>query len=153
MVAESQEKSYEALQLYRSKINRLKQKNSFDEALNIAFKGSLAMLTNKYYKSGLELSIAAIDLLEENEKELAIEYRNWINKVDECLTQEASERQEFLKRCIKWSLHTGSRELGDTMIHSKMADCLWESDQKSKAVQHFALGEAPEKLCHKVMQR
>jgi len=129
----------------------LKQKNIFDEALSIAFKGSVAMLTNKYYKSGLELSIVAIDLLEDNERDLTIEYRNLINKVDECLMQRTSERQEFLKRCIKWSIHTGSRELGDTMIHSKMADCLWETDQKSKAVQHFALGEAPEKLSQKAM--
>ena len=150
MVAESPEKSYEALQLYRSKINRLKQKNLLDEALNVAFKGSVAMLTHKYYKSGLELTIIAIDLLEENDREITVEYRNWINRIDDHLRPCTSERLEFLKKCVKLSIQTGSRQLGDTMIHSKIADCLWESDQKMKAVQHYAIGEAPEQLCIKV---
>ena len=144
MVKGGQASAYEALQLYRSKCNRLKLKSDFMQAINVAAKGSSVLLLNGYENAGAELSAVLTGLLTESGMDITPEIRNLVNEVDsafanipvkETSSSGASQpikpllttsRIEYLKALVVYSMKNGQREYGDPMFHNQLALCLWQ---------------------------
>ena len=149
MVKGGQASAYEALQLYRSKCNRLKLKNDFMQAINVASKGSSVLLLNGYENAGAELSTVLTSLLTESGLDITPEIRNLVNEVDSAFASLPNKelqnngtssgvsnqpikpmlttsRIEFLKALVVYSMKNGQREYGDPMFHNQLALCLWQ---------------------------
>jgi hypothetical protein len=183
MVKSGAHGAYEALQLYRSRAMRYKSKNDFDEAINVLSNGTTVLLENGYDNAGAELGDLFISLLTELNTPFSDEIRDKIVMVDnkfEDLSARISassqqndksknndekkdqqsttvvHRVDFLKACIKWSIAVGSRELGDSKLHTRLAECLFlaSSDKtidKTMAY-HYAAGEAPLLLSQRIFE-
>lgn len=148
MVCQGRENAYEALQLYKSKINRQKQKQDYESAISIAVKGTRALLSHHYSKAGLELLSILLDLLDSSERQLDVDNRNIINEFEFLLLP--VERLEFLQKCLKWSNKNDNRMIGDVLLHIKIGTCQWNLQNFPKAVFHFVAGEAPDNLWGKI---
>jgi hypothetical protein len=149
MVATGAPGAYEALQLYRSKAIRFRSKNDFQGALDALSQGAKVLLQNGYLNAGTELATLMIEMLDEENKDLTPDLRNVINEVDNSFPENCAQRIEFLKGCVKWTVKCGARELGDPMIHVRLASVMWAANDKN-AVYHFAAGEAPEQFVAKL---
>jgi hypothetical protein len=170
--------AYEALQLYRSRAIRLKNKNDVNGALKSCTSGTVLLLENGYENAGAELGEVLVELLAETNQPVSEEIKSMIfaiadkfpstpkapvtstvstgsaatastttsgttTNTNSTLGQSTHNHKiEFLKSCIKWSAEYGTKDLGDPSIHTKLALCLWEMNDKN-AANHFALGEAP----------
>jgi len=153
MVASGKEGAYEALQLYKSKVNRHKFKKNWDEAISISFQASICLLSHGYETAGGEMANLLINLFELSNSKLDIDNRSKINEIDSKFITKSQIRQDFLKLTLKWSKITGDRENGDIMINYLYACCLWENNQINKAIYYFVLSESPEKLWIKINER
>lgn len=142
MVSSGPSGAYEALQLYRSRAARLKSKNEFLEAIKSCVAGASALLENNYENAGAELATLFIDLLLEDNQQITDELRNFVFDVDSKFPEKSTHRVEFLKSSIKWTISCGTKELGDPLLHTRLAECLWNNNEKSAAY-HYAAGEAP----------
>lgn len=137
--------AYEALQLYRSRSSRLRQRGDPRGAVEVAVRGCRA-LCPEYEKAGAELALALVELLSEAELDCSPENMASVGEVDAVLPPQSAARIEFLVAAIRWSARCGSRELGEPSLHGRLADCFWEAGDRAKAVYHFVLAEAPEQL-------
>lgn len=82
MVTLGQASAYEALQLYRSRCNRLKVKGELLQAINTAGKGAKALLTHGYETAGAELATVVTSLLVEAGLDITPDIRNMLNEID-----------------------------------------------------------------------
>jgi hypothetical protein len=155
MVSEgSADNAYEALQLYKSKVHRARSKSNIQQSLEICTSGAVLLFKYHYESAGNELARLFVEILEEASVELTPEYRNLLNSIDTAyggLSSGSGGAREshcqFLKECLKYSTRVGSRVYGDTLLHTRLAECLWTIDeQRFLSMKHFALGEAPERL-------
>lgn len=151
MVAGGQDSAYEALQLYKSKANRFKIKGDFDEAANVAACGCLIMLKHNYANSAEELWRLYFDALSSNNSEVNDTIRTKIGEINRAFEQNNSSRIEFLQSAVKYSSEHSPFIYGDGKLHIDYAISLWEEGD-SKAIQHFAIGEAPQLLFEKVIR-
>jgi hypothetical protein len=142
MIESGAQGAYEALQLYRSRAIRAKSKNDFDGAVSALSQGSKSLLQHSYLNAGTELATLLVDLLDEENKDITPEIRTLLNEVDSSFPEKSVQRVEFLKSCVKWTVKCGARELGDPMMHVRLANVMWAISDKN-AVYHFAAGEAP----------
>jgi hypothetical protein len=157
MVQTGEHGAYEALQLYRSRSLRFKSKSEFKEAMNVCYTGAVCILENGYGNAGAELASLYVELLTELSLPLTDETRDEIFQIDSKFPANAlSQRTEFLKSCIKWSIAVGNRELGDSKLHTRLAECLWDlpasHNEKKNVSYHFAAGESPQLLCQKIFE-
>ena len=152
MVKSGAQGAYEALQLYRSRAIRFKTKNDFPSAIKLVASGAICLFENSYENAGAELAEVFVELLVEENKEVTEENRKTAFDIDENFTPTNTRRVEYLKSCIKWTAACGSRELGDPLFHARLAECLWDkNDKESKnAPYHFAIGESPILYCRKI---
>ena len=137
--------AYEALQLFRSRCSRLRQKGDFRGAVDEAARGCMA-LCPEYEKAGAELALALVEVLAEGDLDCSPENLSAVQRVDAAFPPRSAARIEFLLAAIKWSMRCGSRELGDPALHGEVAACFWEAGDRAKAVYHFTAAEAPEQL-------
>lgn len=152
MVKSGAQGAYEALQLYRSRSMRFKSKNEFAEAINVCSSGSITLLENGYENAGAELAGLFVDLLIELERPVNEETKNALYTVDDKFPAKSTHRIEYLKACIKWTISVGDRELGDPILHQRLADALWNINDKN-AVYHYAAGEAPLAYSSKIEEK
>jgi hypothetical protein len=152
MVKSGAQGAYEALQLYRSRSMRFKSKNEFAEAINVCSSGSITLLENGYENAGAELAGLFVDLLIELERPVNEETKNALYTVDDKFPAKSTHRIEYLKACIKWTISVGDRELGDPILHQRLADALWNINDKN-AVYHYAAGEAPLAYSNKIEEK
>eukprot|EP01039_Chlorochromonas_danica_P007950 gene7950-8770_t len=151
MVQSGPSGAYEALQLFRSRALRLKTKNDIAGSLKAAADGSVCLLENGYDNAGAELADIYVDLLIEVNQQMTEEIKNVILTIESKFPAKSNHRIELLKSCVKWSVSSGNRELGDPALHRRLADCLWDINSADKsAAYHFAAGEAPELLLAKI---
>ena len=153
MVASGQAGAYEALQLYRSRSNRLKVKGDIDGAVRVAARGA-KLLCAGFEKAGMELTSLLIETLTEAEQDCTPENRGLINDIDAAFPEKSALRIDFLMAAIKWTMKCGPRQLGDPMLHSRLAVCLWNTSlpaERIKAVYHFSVAEMPEALCASIV--
>lgn len=150
MVASGPSGAYEALQLYRSRAARLKSKNEFLEAIKSCVAGASALLEHNYENAGAELATLFIDLLLEDNQTINDELRNFVFEVDNKFPTKSTHRVEFLKSSIKWTITCGSKELGDPLLHTRLAECLWNNNDTKNAAYHYAAGEAPAAYLEKI---
>lgn len=149
LVSSGSSGAYEALQLYRSRVLKLKAKDEFESALAMCANGATTLLKYKYNTAGAELCNLLLDFLTESNKTIDSEnVRNVVNGVDNALDEAEAEqfRVDFLKGCIKWSQACGDT-IGDQQLHVRLGTCLWGMEQtQSTTIHHFVAGEAPELL-------
>jgi hypothetical protein len=143
--------AYEALQLYRSRAIRFKSKSHPEDAVKVLSNGCYALLQNGYENAGAELAVLMLEQLMENSKDIETDstLREMIYKIDAAFPPTSPKRVEYLKGCLKWTASCGTLEFGDKSIHHKLADCLWNLEDKG-ATYHYAAGEAPSLLCDKI---
>jgi hypothetical protein len=146
MVTSGPDSAYEALQLYKSKINRLRVKSNYFDALEVCKTSGVILLRNGYESAGDEIGKLFVEILDEINLDLTPESRNLLNILDSAYSPHSISRRHFLKECLKYSVRTGQRIYGDTLLHGKLAENLWLADEKSESLKHFALGEIPEIL-------
>ena len=144
MILNGSESAYEALQLYRSKIIRLKNKNNLFESLTLCSIGIINFLKYNYYSEGNELEKLFLDILKESKSELSLDIRNLINNINQAYQANSIQHGIFLKECIKYSILIGSRVYGDPLLHKQLGEYLWKSGQEILSIKHFILGESPE---------
>lgn len=180
MVEEGESSAYEALQLYKSRCNRMKGKGEFLEAINVAAKGAKAQLVHGYESSGVELCNILVDLLTAGEFDINPDLRNLLNEIDSAFASmpknekgasdklitvtakdgskqpavPKSSRIDFLKSLVTWSMKCGQRDYGDPMLHLQLANTLWDHSRgfHRKSIYHFAVGEAPTALWAKIQE-
>lgn len=152
MVSEGTESAYEALQLYRSKVHRLRSKQNYFPAMELCATSTRIFLRYGYETAGNEMSKLFIEILEESQMELSPESRNLLNSIDSSFSFDSMSRGIFLKECLKYSVKSGSRVYGDTLLHARLAENLWATNERPLSLKHFALGEAPESLWRHVRQ-
>jgi hypothetical protein len=140
MVSSSPQGAYEALQLYRSRAIRLRSKNDVNKAIEVIVEGAKCLLKNSYENAGAELAMLLLDFLEESGKEIDFSLREIISDVEQAFPPTSHHRVEFLKACVKWSIKSSNRDLGDPFLHVSLGRCLWDNNDKT-AVYHFAAGE------------
>lgn len=151
MVLSGPQGAYEASQLFRSRALRLKTKNDIEGSLKAAADGAVCLLENGYENAGAELANIYVDLLIEANKPVAEENKAVIFSIESKFPPKSSHRVEVLKSCLKWSVSSGNRELGDPALHHRLAECLWGMNAADRtAIYHFAAGEAPEQLLAKI---
>jgi len=153
MVASGQNGAYEALQLYRSKVNRCKQKGDFNGAITVCCDSANCLLSHGYGTAGGEMANILIEMLGTSGQKLDVDNRQRINDIDSKFVSNGKERQDFLKQALSWSIKSGDREHGDLMLNSTYAFTLWDAGQHKKAILHFVQGEAPEKLWAKLCEK
>lgn len=150
MVKSGPQGAYEALQLYRSKAIRFKSKNDIHGATNLLAGGCVLLLVNKYENAGSELGSVFIDHLTDSKIDIgSADLRQQLYQIDSSFDPESVKRVDFLKACLKWTMNSGSRELGDPEIQVRLADCTWKNDIKG-AIHHYTAGEAPKPLLEKI---
>jgi hypothetical protein len=149
LVESGDQGAYEALQLFKSRAMRFKTKDNIMSAINVAVHGAKSLLSKGYVNAGAELASLIIDMVNEAGMEINPQLRNLIFDVDNDFPPTSPHRVEFLKACIKSTIATGQRELGDPTIHLRLANCLWETKDKN-AIYHFVLSEEPEVLAQKI---
>ena len=137
--------AYEALQLFRSRCSRLRQKGDFHGAVEEAVRGCRA-LCPEYEKAGAELAVALVEVLVEGDLDCSPDNLSAVRQVDAAFPPRSAARVDFLLAAIKWTMKCGSRELGEPVLHSELAVCFWEPGDRAKAVYHFTAAEAPEQL-------
>ena len=178
MVAEGEASAYEALQLYKSRCNRMKGKGEYMDGVKVAAKGATAELLHGYESSGVELCSILTDLLTVGEFDITPDLRNLLNEVDGAfaslpkkdtgdklvtitgkdgskqLAVPKSSRIDFLKTLVTWSMKCGQREYGDPMLHVQLGNTLWDHSRgfHRKSIYHFAVGEAPTVLWSKIQE-
>jgi hypothetical protein len=135
--------AYEALQLYKSRCNRFKLKQDYIQAIEIAGKGCKA-LCRDYEKAGAELASIFVELLVESGQDCSQDLRSLVNDIDSAFPEKSALRADFLLAALKWTAKCGSRELGDPMLHQRLGLLLTELGDKTKAVYHLTMAEAPE---------
>ncbi|KAJ1436911.1 hypothetical protein B484DRAFT_392957 [Ochromonadaceae sp. CCMP2298] len=146
MVASGSTGAYEALQLYRSKATRSRAKGETMAAIKMLAEGAKLLLKNNYETAGSELATFFVEMVGESKFDLGEELRKLVYEIDDEFPKESSARVDFLKGCVKWSIATGKRELGDTSMQTRLGQCLYGKKDKTAAF-HFAAGEAPAALC------
>jgi hypothetical protein len=147
MVESGPESAYEALQLYKSKISRLRSKQALDESMAVCSNACAHMLKHGYESAGNELAHIYVEVLEEAKQDLTPTIRQQISQISSAYKPDAtSANVSFLKECVKCSVTTGQRLYGDVLLQSQLGQCLWRSGEHSTAIKHFVLGEAPEGL-------
>jgi hypothetical protein len=142
MVQSGPQGAYEALQLYRSRSIRLKNKSDIDGAMKSCTAGTILLLENNYENAAKELADVLLELFTESHQTVNDETRGMLFAIVEKFPTNSAQRVEFLKSCIKWSAEHGTKEGGDPALHSRLGECLWESRDKN-AANHFAQGESP----------
>lgn len=142
MVQSGPSGAYEALQLYRSRSIRLKNKNDVGGAMRSCTAGTILLLENGYENAAAELADVLLELFAETHQTVNDETRGMLFPIADKFPARSPHRIEFLKACIKWSAEHGTKEGGDPALHTKLGECLWESQDKN-AANHFAQGEAP----------
>lgn len=142
MVQSGPQGAYEALQLYRSRGIRLKNKNDVEGAMKSCTSGTVLLLENGYENAAAELADVLLELFAETHQPVSDETRNMLFSIADKFPSRSTHRIEFLKACIKWSAEHGTKEGGDPALHTKLGECLWETQDKN-AANHFAQGEAP----------
>mmetsp|Transcript_6715 Transcript_6715/g.11020 ORF Transcript_6715/g.11020 Transcript_6715/m.11020 type:complete len:311 (+) Transcript_6715:51-983(+) len=166
MVALNETSAYEALQLHKSKISRLRVAGKYDEALTLTTQAATLQLQQKYENSGNELAILFVDIMTESKLALTPEIRNLVNEIANSFESVPSLGAPFLKDCISLTATLGPRQLGDAILHRQLAGKLWrlkaaEKDESGQdegdefrvtAVLHFAMGEAPEALWQQIIE-
>lgn len=142
LVTSGPQGAYEALQLFRSKAQRLRSKGDVNGAIKEAATGAKSLLRHNYDHAGVEMNNLFLEILNENGIEINAEIRHIINEIDDILSEKRTLRLEFLKGCVKWTIKCGARELGDPKLHVHLAMCLWDLEgQQPTAIYHFAAGE------------
>jgi hypothetical protein len=145
------EGAYEALQLFRSRAIRLRSKGDNMGAVTTTATAAKCLLSKGFDNAGVEMTNLFIELLNEFEIEINSEIRFIIQEIDNSfLNPKSPIRIDFLKQCVKWTLKIGQRELGDPGMHIHLGVCLWDIQDKTSTY-HFACGEAPDRLCQKIM--
>lgn len=165
MVGDNPSSSYEALQLYKSKINRFRVAGQYDQALSLTCQAAKLQLKYKYENSGNELGGIFVDILTESKFGLKPEYRNLINEIADAFDNVSGLGLQFLKDCISLSKELGPRVFGDELLHRRLAMKLWNVEPETGneedtefgnyrhiAVLHFALGEAPGPLWMQIVE-
>lgn len=152
MVASGAEGAYEALQLYRSRSMRHKQKDDIIGAITEAAHGARCLFANGYINAGSELASLVVDIINESGIEINPQVRQVVFELDSAFPSEDASRVEFLKACVKATINNGQRELGEPSMHLRLANCLWEMKSKN-AIYHYVLSEDPETLAMKIDQR
>jgi hypothetical protein len=152
MVKSGPSGAYEALQLYRSRAIRFKTKNDINGAIFATASGAKCLLENGYENAGAELSVLFVELLTEANTDIELDFKVLVNEIDERFPKASLLRAEYLKSCIKWTtVSNGGTELGESELHKKLAECLWDStSDKKNCYFHFAAGEAPLLLNEKI---
>ena len=149
LVSSGAEGAYEALQLYRSRAIRHKSKDNILEAINAAAHGAKQLISKGYVNAGAELSNLVVEFIAEGNLEINPALRTVLFDIDAAFPSTHPLRVEFLKAAVKVSIATGQRELGDAILHLRLANCLWEQQDKN-AIYHFVLSEEPEVLAQKI---
>ena len=156
MVVSGAEGAYEALQLYRSRTIKAKNKGDINTALKTIVEGCKVLLKHNYHQSGVETSSLFIDILNECISEITPEIRYMIQEIDDQYPKTLFGRLEFLRGCVKWSIKATGRELGDPLLNLQIAACLGDIAGSGKfdksSIYHFAAGEGPSHLCSKIME-
>jgi hypothetical protein len=111
--------------------------------------GAKCLLVNGYETAGSELSNLTLELVSEHKFDLTEELRALLNEVDDAYPKTSPSRVEYLKGVVKWTILCGRKELGDSQMQTRLAECLWEVKDKTAAF-HFAAGEAPIVYCDKI---
>mmetsp|Transcript_29176 Transcript_29176/g.21721 ORF Transcript_29176/g.21721 Transcript_29176/m.21721 type:complete len:293 (+) Transcript_29176:46-924(+) len=142
MVQSGPQGAYEALQLYRSRSIRLKNKSDIEGAMKSCTSGTVLLLENGYENAAAELADFLLELFAETGQPVGNETRGMLFTIADKFQSGSAHKVEFLKAAIKWSAEVGSREGGDSALHTKLAECLWDTRDKN-AANHFAQGEAP----------
>jgi hypothetical protein len=142
MVRSSATEAYEALQLWRSRAIRLKSKGDVDAAMKALSEGAQVELEHSYESAGAELAELFVGLLQETNRPLSDEVREVVYAIDARFPSASDKRVEYLKGCVKWTIQSGTRELGDPAIQTKLGECLLVTGDRNAAY-HFACGEAP----------
>lgn len=151
MVASGPQGAYEASQLFRSRALRLKSKNDIEGSLKAAADGAICLLEAGYENAGAELAEIYVELLIEVNKPVTDENKEVIFAIESKFPPKSNRRVELLKSCLKWSVSSGNRELGDAALHRKLAECLWDINASDRSsTYHFAAGEAPLSLLKRV---
>jgi len=151
MVESGDQGAYEALQLFKSKAMRFKTKDNVTSALNVAAHGAKTLLSKGYINAGAELADLVIELINEAGLEINPQIRTLVVEVDNEFPGNSPYRIEFLKSCVKSTIVNGQRELGDPTMHLRLANCLWDANDKH-AIYHFVLSEEPEILAQRIDQ-
>jgi hypothetical protein len=150
MVATNATGAYEALQLYKSRAIRYKQKeNNIVGAIEAAAHGAKCLLSHSYSTAGAELATQVLDFMDEANMEINPQLRGIIFDIDATFPADSQLRVEFLKAAVKVSVAHGQREFGDQQLHLRLAHCLWDINDKN-AIYHFVLSEEPDQLAQKI---
>lgn len=59
--------------------------------------------------------------------------------IDDQFKKDSIVRVEYLKAAVKLTITCGKKELGDCLIHTRLAECLWMRNDKH-SYYHFAAG-------------
>lgn len=141
--------AYEALQLYRSRAIRQRSKDDIIGAVKTTAIGAKCLLVGGYETAGSELSNLSLELVTEHKFDLNEELRALFTEVDDAYPKTSPARVDFLKGVVKWTILCGRKELGDSQMQTRLAECLWEVKDKT-ASYHFACGESPLPYCDKI---
>jgi hypothetical protein len=151
MVLNGQEAAYEALQLYKSKCNRLQLKEDYSGAAAVASTGSIAYITNGYFNAAEELWKIYFDALSKSNIEFNQDVRTVVDRIISAYGDtNDTHKMEFLQYVLKYSIDNGTLLFGNPEIQSIYAACLWKNEEYRKSVKHFVLGEAPQILYYHV---
>ncbi len=172
MVASGESEAYEALELYKSRVNRAKLKGENTAALQTAASGCSIMLKHKYLNAGIELGFLYVSLLEEIGEDMN---EDSLRTIDDILASfpvsNIAEQASFLVRCVEWSEKCGQRKYGDVALRQRLGICnsdtasqqhscvtilscftgTWSLGEEKRSIYNFAVAEAPLNLWNLVI--
>jgi hypothetical protein len=123
MVTSSSASAYEALELFKFRINRAKSKGDIDLAIQTSCHGAILMLNNAYVNAGSELCRLYASLLSESAIPMSDSVRADILRIDAAFKEPGCPaRRDFLSLCIDWSVIVTNQKFGDAEIQTQIGD-------------------------------
>lgn len=154
MVGAGETSAYEALELYKSRANRLQLKNEFDQGLDALSKGAICMIQHSYFTCAEVLCDLFVEMLSESGSKLTPDVRSIIKSIEESFACAGiATKHKFLCDCVRWSIETGDRKFGDPILQARLGTCkccltrLWRRFANLFAIKVSGKKEKSRRLC------
>ncbi|XP_059475908.1 Golgi to ER traffic protein 4 homolog [Neocloeon triangulifer] len=132
----SNEKYYEAHQMYRTLYFRYSSQKRYPELLDLLYDGATKLLLKNQQGSGADLAILFVDVLTTANSPTSEENFQKISHLFQLINSSAPERDTYLVKALRWSGMDETKK-GHPQLHKAIAQVFWKEKNYFLARFHF----------------
>eukprot|EP00127_Corallochytrium_limacisporum_P001915 Clim_evm70s88 gene=Clim_evmTU70s88 len=134
------EEFYEAHQVYRTVYHRYKAAGSFKEAIELGYRGALALLEVEQWTSGGDLALLVTEGYQNLGLPVDDEMKNRLLSLFKASKKDTVERRRLFHQSIQWSIKCGRNTRGDEDLQYWAGKIEGDSGNFSTAMEHLIMG-------------